>query len=270
MEEKIRLDMLLKQKGYAESREQAKTRILAGEVYVNGVAVTKASALADESDNIEIRGEGCRFVGRGGYKLDKAIGVFSIQLQDKTVMDIGASTGGFTDCMLQYGASKVYAIDAGFGQLAEKLRNDSRVINLEHQNIRTLTENEVDEKVDFISVDVSFISIEMVLPVMIEFLKPNGEAVCLIKPQFEVGKGRVGKKGVVKDARLHKEVLTRVIDFAVAVGFSVCGADHSPIKGGDGNIEYLLYLKNDGSKQVSDKVSVGNVVENAHKMKISD
>ena len=245
MADKKRLDVLLVEKGFASSRERAKALIMAGSIMANGDRADKAGEVYDsDTVKIELIGNQLRYVSRGGLKLEKAMEVFPITLDGKTCMDIGASTGGFTDCMLQNGAVKVYAIDVGYGQLAWSLRTDERVINLERTNIRHLTEEQVNEPVDFASVDVSFISLTLVLPVMKRFLKENGEAVCLVKPQFEAGKGKVGKKGVVREPEIHLEVLKKILDFCNENGFMVSGIDFSPVKGPEGNIEYLYHLIN--------------------------
>lgn len=216
---------------------------MSGNVYVNGQKELKAGAQIKPSDSIEVRGSKMPYVSRGGYKLEKAMKVFSLELSGKICMDIGASTGGFTDCMLQNGAVKVYSIDVGYGQLAWKLRSDSRVINMERTNFRNVTEKEIPDSIDFASVDVSFISLKIILPVMRERLKTGGQAVCLIKPQFEAGREKVGKKGVVRELSTHVEVLETITSFALSNGFSLLGLDFSPIKGPEGNIEYLLFIE---------------------------
>lgn len=240
---KIRLDQYLVTHLQVESREKAKAYIMAGQVYINNQKALKAGDVVKETDKVEFRGNKLPFVSRGGLKLEKAIKKFQLQLTDFVCMDIGASTGGFTDCMLQNGAKKVYAIDVGYGQLAYKLRTDKRVVNLERTNIRYITNEQVPEKVDFASVDVSFISLKLILPVLHAFLKENATAVCLIKPQFEAGKEKVGKKGVVRDEQTHQEVIETVSNFAYNLGFDLLGITHSPIKGPEGNIEYLLYVQ---------------------------
>ena len=240
---KSRLDILLTQSGLAPSREKAKAYIMEGIVYVNGQKVQKAGAEFSGADKIEVRG-GSEFVSRGGYKLKKALSVFPIDLAGKICMDIGASTGGFTDCMLGRGAAKVYCVDVGYGQLAWKLRTDERVVNLERTNIRYISAEQVPDKIDFASVDVSFISLKLVLPAFFPLLAENAESVCLIKPQFEAGREKVGKKGVVRDVAVHREVIENCVGYAREAGFSVCGLDFSPIRGPEGNIEYLMYLKN--------------------------
>ncbi|MBR5411190.1 MAG: TlyA family RNA methyltransferase [Clostridia bacterium] len=243
--DKVRLDQHLTQLGLCASREKAKAAVMAGLVYVNGQKASKAGDLVREGDKIEVRG-GSEFVSRGGYKLKKAVSVFSLDLAGKICMDIGASTGGFTDCMLQRGAEKVYAVDVGYGQLAWKLRSDPRVVNLERTNVRYLTHEAVPEALDFISVDVAFISLKLVLPVAADFLKDGGVCVCLVKPQFEAGRDKVGKKGVVRDKSVHAEVLENAVAFARELGFAVTGLDYSPIKGPEGNIEYLMCLQKGG------------------------
>lgn len=255
---KVRLDILITEKGYVTGRDKAKALIMEGKVFVNGVKIEKAGEQVDEDSSIEVKAPALKFVSRGGLKLEKALASFPIDLGGKICMDIGASTGGFTDCMLQSGAKKVYAVDVGYGQLAWKLRNDERVVNLERTNIRYLTENEVPEKVDFISVDVSFISLSLVLPVVRKFLSESGSAVCLIKPQFEAGREKVGKKGVVRDIKVHNEVIKKVLLLAEENGFTVGGLDFSPVKGPEGNIEYLIYLKLGGdSAEVSPEEITG-------------
>ena len=241
MTDKIRLDQLLAEKGLCESREKAKASIMAGVVYVNGQKAKKPGDTVLPEDRIEVRG-GMEFVSRGGNKLKKAMQVFPVCLTGAVCLDIGASTGGFTDCMLQNGAQKVYAVDVGYGQLAWKLRSDPRVVNLERTNIRYVTREQVPDAADFASVDVSFISLRLVLPVVYALLSDAGACVCLIKPQLEAGREKVGKKGVVRDPQTHVEVVSSICDFAVSQGFYIAGLDFSPIKGPEGNIEYLLYL----------------------------
>lgn len=241
---KERLDILLVNKGLATSREKAKAVIMAGLVFVNGQREDKAGSTFDENEAlIEVRGNTLKYVSRGGLKLEKAIPVFAINLDNKICMDIGASTGGFTDCMLQNGAAKVYSIDVGHGQLDWKLRNDERVVCMEKTNFRYLTFEDIGEKIDFASCDVSFISLTKILPVAYALLKENGSMVCLIKPQFEAGREKVGKKGVVRDSLVHIEVVEKICLFASLTGFEVAGIDYSPIKGPEGNIEYLVLLK---------------------------
>ncbi|MDE6470773.1 MAG: TlyA family RNA methyltransferase, partial [Eubacterium sp.] len=240
---KIRLDVALFERGLAPSREKAKAIIMAGIVYVNNQKSDKAGKEIKEEDVIEVRGSTLKYVSRGGLKLEKAMQCFPINLTNKICMDVGASTGGFTDCMLMNGAAKVYSIDVGYGQLAWKLRTDERVINLERTNFRYVTNEQVPDKIHFSSVDVSFISLKHILPNLNSLLADNGQAVCLIKPQFEAGREKVGKKGVVSDLNTHLEVVERIIDLSVETGFSVSGLDFSPVKGPEGNIEYLIYLQ---------------------------
>lgn len=243
---KQRLDVYLVENGLVGSRSAAQAMIMAGEVYIGGQKAQKAGEQVTGGENIEIRGKSLKYVSRGGLKLDKAIAVFSPSLDDKICMDIGASTGGFTDCMLQNGAKKVYSVDVGYGQLAWKLRQDERVVNLERTNIRYVTEEQVSDKIDFFSVDVSFISLKLVLPVAYNLLSEDGLGVCLIKPQFEAGREKVGKKGVVRDKAVHLEVIENVLEFTREMGFVVLGLDYSPIKGPEGNIEYLMYIGKKG------------------------
>lgn len=268
MKEKKRLDTLVYELGYAQSREKAKALIMSGNVYVDNQKSDKPGTSYDETAVIEVRGKGIKYVSRGGLKLEKAINTFDISLKDKICMDIGASTGGFTDCMLQNGAKKVYSIDVGYGQLDWKLRTDNRVINLERTNIRYITEKEVPEEIDFFSVDVSFISLCLVLPVAKKFMKDTARAVCLIKPQFEAGRENVGKKGVVRDYKIHIEVINKIKNFVINNGFDVLGLDYSPVKGPEGNIEYLMYLCKSESEigKVADNIgnNIEEVVEKSH------
>ncbi len=252
--------------GLTESREKAKAMIMAGSVYVNGQRCLKAGEQVKEDDRIEVRGKKMPYVSRGGYKLAKAMEEFPITLQDKICMDIGASTGGFTDCMLQNGATKVYSIDVGYGQLAWKLVTDPRVVNMERTNFRYVTEEQIPEPIDFASVDVSFISLKIILPVLRERLRDGGQAVCLIKPQFEAGREKVGKKGVVRDVKVHTEVVTMITDFALENGFSLLGLTFSPIKGPEGNIEYLMYLEKSDSPINALDFAVVDLTEKSHEM----
>ncbi len=261
---KERLDVLLVQKGLAPSREKAKTMIMEGNVFVDHQREDKAGTFFDPSVNIEIHGNTLRYVSRGGLKLEKAMAQFGIALDDKVCMDIGASTGGFTDCMLQNGASKVYAVDVGYGQFAWKLRQDPRVVCMEKTNIRYVTPEDIADALDFASVDVSFISLTKVLGPAKELLKDGAEMVCLIKPQFEAGKEKVGKKGVVRDPAVHIEVIERVILFAQSIGFGVLHLDYSPIKGPEGNIEYLVHLKKNAQTENEEPIDVHAVVAAAH------
>ena len=241
---KERLDVLLVKQGLAESREKAKAVIMAGEVFVQGQREDKAGAMLDESKvTITVKGSSLRYVSRGGLKLEKAMACFPITLEGDICMDIGSSTGGFTDCMLQNGAKKVYSVDVGHGQLAWKLRQDERVVCMEKTNFRYLTRNQIADDLDFASVDVSFISLTKILLPAWRLLKCGGQMVCLIKPQFEAGREKVGKKGVVRDPAVHREVIAKVMDFAALLHFSVLGLTWSPIKGPEGNIEYLIFIQ---------------------------
>jgi 23S rRNA (cytidine1920-2'-O)/16S rRNA (cytidine1409-2'-O)-methyltransferase len=261
---KERLDVLLVQKGLAPSREKAKTMIMEGNVFVDNQREDKAGTFFDPSVNIEIHGNTLRYVSRGGLKLEKAMAQFGITLDDKVCMDIGASTGGFTDCMLQNGAKKVYAVDVGYGQFAWKLRQDPRVVCMEKTNIRYVTPEDIGDALNFASVDVSFISLTKVLGPAKELLKDGGQMVCLIKPQFEAGKDKVGKKGVVRDPAVHKEVIERVILFAKSIGFGILHLDYSPIKGPEGNIEYLVHIVKDAEAESQEVIDVEAVVAEAH------
>ena len=252
------------EKGLTESREKARALIMAGRIYVNGNKAVKSGMPVKEDDTVEIRGAGNSFVSRGGLKLQKAIMNFGINPEGLVCLDIGASTGGFTDCMLSLGAKKVYAVDVGYGQLAWKLRNDNRVVNLERTNFRYVTEQQIPEPVDFAGIDVSFISLTLILPVLRPLLAEGGTAVCLIKPQFEAGKDRIGKKGVVRDASVHAEVINNIVSFACGAGFSVQKLDYSPIKGPEGNIEYLMMVKKDNRGERTDEQRTGEIVEQSH------
>ena len=250
---KERLDVLLVRQGFAQSREKAKAILMAGNVFVNGQREDKAGTTFDESKiHIEVKGSTLKYVSRGGLKLEKAMSQFPIILADKVCMDIGASTGGFTDCMLQNGAEKVFSVDVGHGQLAWKLRNDERVVCMEKTNFRYVTPDDIGEQVDFASVDVSFISLTKILIPARNLLSEQGRMVCLIKPQFEAGKEKVGKKGVVRDPAVHGEVVHKIIDYADLIGFEVLGLTYSPIKGPEGNIEYLMFIekKNELSEDI--------------------
>ncbi|NLF34459.1 MAG: TlyA family RNA methyltransferase, partial [Clostridiales bacterium] len=242
MAEKRRLDVLLHESGLAESRQRAQSTIMSGAVFVDGRRVDKAGTQVEADARIEVRGNPLPYVSRGGLKLEKALDVFHISLDGAVAADIGASTGGFTDCMLQRGAARVYAVDVGYGQLAWRLLSDPRVVCLERTNARYLTEAEVPQKLDFVSVDVSFISLKLIFPALRALLVPHGQVVCLIKPQFEAGREQVGKKGVVRDPAVHLQVLERFLEHARLYDFSVKGIDFSPIKGPEGNIEYLGHL----------------------------
>lgn len=261
---KKRLDVLLVERRLADSREKAKAIIMTGNVFVNGQREDKAGTTFDEEKaSIQIKGHTMKYVSRGGYKLEKAIEVFGVDVRDKVCMDIGSSTGGFTDCMLQNGAVKVFAVDVGRGQLDWKLRQDERVVSMEKTNIRYVTPEDIGEAVAFASVDVSFISLALVLPAARNLLTEDGHMVCLIKPQFEAGREKVGKKGVVRDKAVHIEVIEKVIGIADRLHFKVLGLDYSPIKGPEGNIEYLIYLEKrpENEAPVHESVDVGRVVE---------
>ena len=242
MNPKKRLDIAVYERGLAPSREKAQAQIMAGLVYLNGGKQTKAGLPVKENDMIEIKGCSNPFVSRGGLKLQKAIERFHIDLTSNICLDIGASTGGFTDCMLSHGAEKVYAVDVGYSQLAWKLRTDARVVNLERTNFRYVTAELIPDKIDFASVDVSFISLRLILPALHPLLKDGGQAVCLIKPQFEAGREKVGKKGVVRDVAVHTQVIQTVCGFALTEGFDILMLDYSPVKGPEGNIEYLMHI----------------------------
>ena len=248
---KERLDVLLVKQGLAQSREKARAVIMAGDVFVDGQREDKAGTSFDESKvHIEVRGTALKYVSRGGLKLEKAMNQFGLTLDGKVCMDIGASTGGFTDCMLQNGAVKVYSVDVGHGQLAWKLRNDERVVCMEKTNFRYMTPADIADKLDFASVDVSFISLTKILLPARNLLKDGGQMVCLIKPQFEAGREKVGKKGVVREPEIHEEVVHKILDFADLVGFHILNLEFSPIKGPEGNIEYLVYLEKDPERNV--------------------
>lgn len=264
---KKRLDVLLVEKGLASSREKAKAVIMSGIVYVDGSREDKAGSTFDEELPIEVRGTTLRYVSRGGLKLEKAVKAFSLDLQGKKCLDVGSSTGGFTDCMLQNGAEHVVAIDVGRGQLDWKLRNDPRVTCMEKTNIRYVLPEDIPYAADFSSIDVSFISLVKVLLPVRDLLRQSGRVVCLIKPQFEAGREKVGKHGVVRDKKVHAEVIRKVLDYASNIGFTVLGLDYSPIKGPEGNIEYLAYLeKGDGESggKSPDESMILRVVDEAH------
>lgn len=266
--EKERLDVLLVQLGLANSRELAKAYIMAGNVYVDGQKEDKAGTKVAVNADIEVKGSQMKYVSRGGYKLEKAINEFGVQLEGKICLDIGASTGGFTDCMLQNGASKVYAIDVGYGQFAWKLRNDERVVCLEKTNVRYVTHEQVPDEGDFASIDVSFISLTKVLPAVLGVLGPNGQLVCLIKPQFEAGREKVGKKGVVRDISVHREVIEMIVNYVRAQNLGILALDFSPIKGPEGNIEYLIYLDKSQTGMSEEEVQarLEEVVAQSHKI----
>lgn len=264
---KKRLDALLVEQGYAPSREKAKAVIMAGRVFVNGEREDKAGAafFPAKIKTLEVKGAACPYVSRGGLKLEKAYSVFALDISGKICMDIGASTGGFTDCMLQNGADKVYAIDVGHGQLDWKLRNDERVVCMERTNFRYVTREDIPEELDFASCDVSFISLTKILLPARALLREGGEMVCLIKPQFEAGREKVGKKGVVRDGAVHREVIAKVADYAAGIGFAVKGLSFSPVRGPEGNIEYLLYLQKARAGEWEMSRMIEEVVETAHR-----
>jgi len=264
---KKRLDVLLVEKGLADSREKAKRLIMAGIVYVDNNKEDKAGSTFDEEKNIEVRGATLKYVSRGGLKLEKAMQTFPISLTDTVCMDVGASTGGFTDCMLQSGAVKVYAVDVGHGQLDWKLRNDPRVVCMEKTNIRYVEPKDIEELVDFASIDVSFISLTKVLGPVYNLLTESGTVAALIKPQFEAGREQVGKKGVVRDKKVHKEVIRQVIEYAKSIQFTPEGLTFSPVKGPEGNIEYLVYLKKIADADVPEitDVMIDEIVEESHR-----
>ena len=266
--EKERLDVLLVEKGLANSRELAKAYIMAGNVYVDGQKEDKAGTKVAVNADIEVKGSQMKYVSRGGYKLEKAINEFGVQLEGKICLDIGASTGGFTDCMLQNGASKVYAIDVGYGQFAWKLRQDERVVCLEKTNVRYVTHEQVPDEGDFASIDVSFISLTKVLPAVLGVLGPAGQLVCLIKPQFEAGREKVGKKGVVRDINVHREVIEMIVNYVRAQNLGILALDFSPIKGPEGNIEYLIYLDKSQTGMTEEEVTnrLEEVVAQSHKI----
>ncbi|MGI6279232.1 MAG: TlyA family RNA methyltransferase [Acutalibacteraceae bacterium] len=263
---KVRLDVALVERGFVDSREKAKRLIMSGIVFVNNQKSDKAGTPVKADDVIEVRGQPLKYVSRGGLKLEKAIQVFGIDLTGCVCADIGASTGGFTDCMLQNGAKMVYAIDVGYGQLDWRLRTDERVVNLERTNFRYVTKEQVPLPPDFASVDVSFISLSHILPVMHTLLKEGGKAVCLIKPQFEAGKENVGKKGVVRDKKVHIAVIEKVIGLIKENNFSLLGLDFSPIKGPEGNIEYLCYIRKDTEPAQYTEVLAEQIVEKSYEV----
>lgn len=262
---KERLDVLLVERGFFESRERAKANIMAGKIFIDGRRVDKCGEKVNVDLPIEFKGDDLPYVSRGGYKLEKAIKSFSINLQDKTCLDIGASTGGFTDCMLQNNAAKVFSIDVGYGQFAWKLRTDPRVVCMERTNVRYVTPEQLGESANFASIDVSFISLTKVVPAVINLLDENGEVVALIKPQFEAGREKVGKKGVVREKSTHEEVIKNIVDFILNSNLKVLGLDFSPIKGPEGNIEFLVYFtKNCDGGNEFDYELIKNVVEKSH------
>ncbi len=264
MHQKKRLDISVYERGLAPSREKSQALIMAGLVYLNGNKQTKAGLAVKDTDLIEVKGDQNPFVGRGGLKLQKAIACFDIALDGCVCLDVGASTGGFTDCMLQHGAAKVYAVDSGYNQLAWKLRSDSRVVNLERTNFRFVNKEQIPEPIDFACADVSFISLRLILPALLPLLKNGAQTVCLIKPQFEAGRENVGKKGVVRDAAIHTGVVEAICAFAVDVGFSVLSIDYSPLKGPEGNIEYLMHLVQSDTPENLCAISAAELVELSH------
>ena len=260
---KIRLDQYIFEEGYAPSRRRAQALIMSGIVFVNNQKADKAGTMIKETDIVEVRGKDLKYVSRGGLKLEKAINEYNLDLKDKICMDIGASTGGFTDCMLQNGAQKVYSVDVGYGQLAWKLRSDERVRNMEKTNIRNVTLDILDEKINFFSVDVSFISLKHIFPVAFAISTDDVIGACLVKPQFEAGKEKVGKKGVVRESAVHKEVIENVIGFANEFGFYVHNLTFSPIKGPEGNIEFLIIISKDSEKPTVSHEQIDEIVMRA-------
>lgn len=264
-EKKERLDILLVEKGIITSRERAKSSIMAGQVFVDGQRVDKVGSKVSVTSEIIYKGHPIPYVSRGGLKLEKAIKEFNIELKDKVCMDIGASTGGFTDCMLQNGASKVFSVDVGYGQFAWKLRTDERVKCMERTNIRYVTQEDIGEMLDFASIDVSFISLKKIMPATLNLLSDKGQVVALIKPQFEAGREKVGKKGVVRDTLVHKEVVFGIVDYLLLQDLNILGVSYSPIKGPEGNIEYLVYFtKNKEISTSFDREDVNRIVEASH------
>jgi len=261
---KKRLDVIITEKGLVKSREKAKAIIMAGNVYIGGQKADKCGSLYDENVSVEVRDRGLKYVSRGGYKLEKAIREFSIVLTGLCAMDIGASTGGFTDCMLKNGVCKIYAVDVGYGQLDWRLRTDSRVVNLERTNMRYVTSEQITHDIDFFSMDVSFISIRLLLPSVKKLLVKNGRGVCLIKPQFEAGKAHVGKNGVVRDRGVHVQVIEDIVKFCLESGFSVLNLDYSPVKGPKGNIEYLIYIEKSDTPVLGLGIDILSTVKTSH------
>ena len=261
---KVRLDILVYQQGLAVSREKARAVIMAGQIKVDGQRVDKPGTAVDENALIEAMAPGCPYVSRGGWKLEKALDVFGVEVKDLVVLDVGASTGGYTDCALQRGARRVYAVDVGYGQLDWKLRNDPRVVNMERTNIRYLPTVEFPEPIDLVTIDVSFISTSFVFPVIKSLLKYDGAVICLIKPQFEAGRDKVGRKGVVRDKDTHREVLLHSIDHAAQKGLNCLGLTYSPITGPQGNMEFLIYLRLDRLPLANMEAEVQRVVDEAH------
>ena len=262
---KVRLDQLVFDLGFTDSRERAKTTIMSGNVFVNGQRVDKPGTAVDPEAKIEVHGDALPFVSRGGFKLDKALKVFSVDPEGKLCIDCGASTGGFSVVLLQHGAARVYAVDVGYGQLAWKLRSDERVVNLERCNLRYISKEQIPEPLDLAVMDVSFISIRLVLPAVVQLLKPGADLICLIKPQFEAGREEVGKKGVVRDPNIHRQVIEACLSSARDCGYCVMGLDYSPIRGPEGNIEFLCWLKNTNAEEP--QLDIEAVVDAAHKEK---
>lgn len=268
---KERLDVLLVKRCLAESREKAKAVIMAGDVFVNGQREDKAGSTFEEDANIEVKAATMKYASRGGYKLEKAISLWDIMLEGMVCMDAGSSTGGFTDCMLQNGASKVYAVDVGTNQLAWKLRQDERVVSMEKTNIRYITHNDIPDKISFVSIDVAFISLTKVLVPIRDILEDGGRIVCLVKPQFEAGREKVGKKGVVRDKAVHLEVLKNIMVYVLSEGFSIIDLSYSPIKGPEGNIEYLLYIeKKPGSTENINPAEAQEIFKNNYMQLAAD
>lgn len=265
MKKKERIDILLVEKGFFDSREKAKRNIMAGLVLVDDEVIDKAGTKVDCSKEIRVKGNALPFVSRGGLKLDKAIKDFNLKIENKIALDIGASTGGFSDCMLQNGVKKIFAIDVGYGQLDWKIRSDDRVIPMDRTNIRNVRKEDIGILADFVSIDVSFISLKLVLPVVIELTNSEVEIVALIKPQFEVGKDRVGKKGVVRSIEDHKKVIKDIYDFSKKIGLYFHNLTYSPIKGAEGNIEYLAYIKKNEEESLEIEELLKRVVERSHK-----
>lgn len=259
---KIRLDQLVFDLGLAESRERAKTTVMSGLVFVNGQRADKPGMQVSPDVNVEVKGTALPYVSRGGLKLEKALKVFPIDVNGKVCIDCGASTGGFTDVLLKNGAAKVYSVDVGYGQLAWSLRNDERVVNMERTNIRYISSEQIPEPLDICVMDLSFISVKLVLPAVCALLKEDAQLVCLIKPQFEAGREEVGKKGVVRDVKVHEEVVRGILDFAPGIGLSVQGLDFSPIKGPEGNIEYICWMKNSAAPSAA--IDAAAVVAASH------
>ena len=261
---KERLDVLLVEKGYFQSREKAKAAIMAGIVFVNDIKTDKAGTFVEETAEILVKENICPYVSRGGLKLEKALDLYGFSLENAVCADIGASTGGFTDCMLQNGAGKVFAIDVGYGQLDWKLRNDDRVINMEKCNIRYLDFDTIDKDIDFISIDVSFISLKLVFPVAAKMLADTGSLVCLVKPQFEAGRQQVGRGGIVKDINVHREVIRNVVQYGIDSGLYSYGLTYSPVKGAKGNIEYLLYMKKEDTEGKVTDDDIDRIADSSH------